>query len=532
MPKIPTENPITFKVLPKPWSVPNESNNAAFLIKDNWDDNGYFETLFDLVVFDKAGVRHDLGSVKIGQFKLKRATSIVKPREGYRKPPVPHNFNELDETFFSVGQDDSYYVTLMKLNENLRKQILKGLRDLVADQKLWRRARKEDVVTRSLLRSLKPKTVEGQFRRILLGQARLTPYKLTYTAEPQTSEGEPPLSLSFSIEPDSNPPTNIHVLIGRNGVGKSHMLHSMTKALVAKPSVSRRCGKFSSGSPDEESAPIANLVSVSFSAFDNFELVPEKSERANGILYSYIGLRRFSDGGEERETPKSFEFLSAEFAKSVKLCIKGPRARRWRRAIETLEADSLFREADVKALIEHDGGGRGFELAATRLFKALSSGHKLVLLTITRLVETVEEQTLVLLDEPESHLHPPLLASFVRALSDLMIDRNGVAIIATHSPVVLQEVPNTCVWVLQRSGNEAKAERPESETFGENVGVLTREVFGLEVTQSGFHKLLSEAVDREGSFETAVEHFHNELGGEARAILRALFLTKNLNDRQ
>lgn len=47
----------------------------------------------------------------------------------------------------------------------------------------------------------------------------------------------------------------------------------------------------------------------------------------------------------------------------------------------------------------------------------------------------------MLIDEPEGHLHPPLLSAFVRALSELLVNRNGVAIIATHSPVVLQEVP-------------------------------------------------------------------------------------------
>jgi hypothetical protein len=36
---------------------------------------------------------------------------------------------------------------------------------------------------------------------------------------------------------------------------------------------------------------------------------------------------------------------------------------------------------------------------------------------------------------------PPLLAAMMRALSDLLVDRNGVAVVATHSPVVLQEVP-------------------------------------------------------------------------------------------
>ncbi|MGN9540532.1 AAA family ATPase [Escherichia coli] len=63
----------------------------------------------------------------------------------------------------------------------------------------------------------------------------------------------------------------------------------------------------------------------------------------------------------------------------------------------------------------------------------MSSGHAVVLLTLTRLVATVEEKTLVLIDEPESHLHPPLLSAFIRALSDLLLD-NGLSIIATHSP--------------------------------------------------------------------------------------------------
>ncbi|OYQ67928.1 hypothetical protein B9G53_00495 [Pseudanabaena sp. SR411] len=160
-------------------------------------------------------------------------------------------------------------------------------------------------------------------------------------------------------------------------------------------------------------------------------------------------------------------------------------------------------------------------------FEKLSSGHKVVLLTITRLVETVEERTLVLLDEPEAHLHPPLLSAFVRTLSELLVYRNGVAIIATHSPVILQEIPKSCVWKLRRNGSEAIAERPETETFGENVGTLTREVFGLEVTQSGFHKLLQDAVNQNKSFKQTMQMFDNELGSEARAILRALIVERD-----
>ncbi|MCZ7679708.1 MAG: ATP-binding protein [Sandaracinaceae bacterium] len=140
---------------------------------------------------------------------------------------------------------------------------------------------------------------------------------------------------------------------------------------------------------------------------------------------------------------------------------------------------------------------------------------------MSRLVETVEEKTLVLFDEPEAHLHPPLLSALVRALSDLLVDRNGVAVIATHSPVILQEVPRKCVWKMRRSGHAVVVERPEIETFGENVGVLTRDVFGLEVTSSGFHRLLDEQIAADRKFDDIVQIFGGELGSEARAIARA-----------
>ncbi|MDI5841825.1 AAA family ATPase, partial [Shewanella xiamenensis] len=146
----------------------------------------------------------------------------------------------------------------------------------------------------------------------------------------------------------------------------------------------------------------------------------------------------------------------------------------------------------------------------------------IVLLTLTKLIETIEEKTLVLIDEPESHLHPPLLSAFTRALSDLLVDRNAVAIIATHSPVILQEVPKSCVWKLERTRNEGVSFRPENETFGENVGVLTREVFGLEVTKSGFHALLVELVDVGKSFDEIIDLYDGQLGYEGQAILRAL----------
>ncbi len=504
-----------FKVLPSNASLPSSAKSKAILLTDEWNDWYKYKTQYTLFVFDEDGAKHTIGSVKIGQFGMK---------EGQLRPDLPEEFDDLGTEFFSLGQDDSYYENLNSLGPRLREQILLGLRDVALDLGHFERALEEKVTGVSLLRYVTQGAVRGQFNRMAKGGARLSRYEFTYKGPNLPKSDRAPVSLEFIVEPESSPPTNIHVLIGRNGVGKTRLLNNMTRALVMENADPSEVGHFESSDENLfEDNIFAGLVSVTFSAFDPFEPLPSRQDKSKGIQYAYIGLKRIGKATDGKPlAPKSPESLSREFGQSVLICRQGARVGRWRHALEMLEADPIFREAGVTELASEDLEEADLKVLARKLFERLSSGHKIVLLTITRLVETVEERTLVLLDEPEAHLHPPLLSAFVRALSDLLMNRNGVAIIATHSPVVLQEVPKSCAWKVRRSGSRVDADRPEIETFGENVGILTREIFGLEVTQSGFHKLLQDAVNRDRDYDEIVRQFGGELGGEAKAIIRAL----------
>jgi predicted ATP-dependent endonuclease of OLD family len=198
--------------------------------------------------------------------------------------------------------------------------------------------------------------------------------------------------------------------------------------------------------------------------------------------------------------------------------------------IELLQSDPVFRAAELNSMIDRNLNDSDEKAAILKTFKALSAGHKLVLLSLTRLVEKVEEKTLVLIDEPEAHLHPPLLSAMVRALSQLMVSRNGVAVIATHSPVILQEVPKSCVWILNRIISVSTAERPGIETFAESVGILSREVFQLELIRSGYHQILQGLRQNFQTYEAAVESLEGQLGSEGKAVLRAMFLSEVENE--
>ncbi|OOE83843.1 hypothetical protein BZG73_10665 [Salinivibrio siamensis] len=504
-----------FKVLAAGKSCPIDKPNRAYLVTDDWDDWFEFSTMYTLIYVDGDLNRNRIGSTKIGQFNMEKEQ---------RRPKIPDSFNELSNDFFSVGQDDSFYDELNKLGEEIRSQILSALNDIALDESLYEKAIKERVTGTSLLRSVSHTSIKGQYRRLAKGVVRLSEYSFSYKSPKMRGTEGTRLNLAFEVTPESNPPTNIHVLIGRNGVGKTYLINNMISSLIDDESPASKVGEFSS-SDEFEGELFSNVVSVTFSAFDETEPLAEKKDKSSGIQFSYVGLKRVKKGNEKNLPPKSPVILKNEFVKSILACKAGNKIERWKRAIEKLETDPVFGDINVASILNNEDED-DFKGIAGRIFKNLSSGHKIVLLTITRLVETIEERSLVFLDEPEAHLHPPLLSAFIRSLSDLLINRNAVSIIATHSPVVLQEVPRSCTWKLWRSGHLSKVERLETESFGENVGILTREVFGLEHTDSGFHNLLNDAVDKLDSYEAAINSFNSQLGLEAKGILRALYGVK------
>ena len=506
-----------FKVVSRGFT--KKEKNTAFLIIDNWDDFS-FETTFALVVFDEQGDQKNIGIVKIG-FKNQ------KERSRTRKS-MPNSFQQLGEEFFSLGQELDYYQNIRReLTKERGDEVLQGLNDIVLSPEAYKLAENEHVFGSSLLRSVSLATIKGQFKRLLDGGVPLTDFNFRYI-KPQTDEYSG-IELKFEIEPDSKPSTNIHALIGRNGAGKTMLLNDMIASIINyAPDTT---GTFFDTRSRRESQIsedyFSRLVSVSFSAFDAFNPPHEQSDPSLGTCYYYVGLKKI-EGDSGKSELKTLDELRKEFSKSLALCLsQSGKKSRWLKAISTLESDENFAEIGLEKLTETPGAKR--EKAAYSLISRMSSGHALVLLSITRLVETVEEKTLVLIDEPESHLHPPLLSAFIRALSELLFDRNGVAIIATHSPVVLQEVPRSCVWKITRSGLALSTSRPEIETFGENVGILTREVFGLEVAKSGFHSLLEESVAQGKLFDEIMDEYEDQLGFEAQAVLRAMLAHRDKN---
>ncbi|BCO20328.1 hypothetical protein KUC3_31850 [Alteromonas sp. KC3] len=520
---------LTFRKIAYGSATPQSGREIVYLTANNWDDYSH-KTQFNVTIFDSQANRFELGDVKIG---------FRNQQPGWTIEAIPNgDFHELPEGFFSLGQDVDYYKAIQNdLPHQLRENYLSAIKDVVASADILNQAKSEDVFEVSLTRGVKADAVFGQFQRVLSNDAVLTPFYFRYF-KPRT-DSYSGIDIDFNVVPNSKPPTNIHVLIGRNGIGKTTLLNNIVKSLVVKDY--QNSGAFFSRTPPFGNIPqidpdsfFSRIISVSFSSFDRFVPPDDQDNHELGVRYTYVGLKKvvIPENGERRTSHKDNEDLCDDFISSVVNCFRSSaRRKRWEVAIKKLESDRNFEDMNLVENLNLDPQveqeKNELKRRCRHLFETkLSSGHAIVLLTVTRLVEKVDEKTLVILDEPESHLHPPLLSAFISSLSYLLLNRNGVALVATHSPVILQEVPRSCVWKIRRIRLELQADRPELETFGENVGVLTREVFGLEVFQSGFYADLARLVEKGKSFDEILDEYNHQIGFEGKALLNSLIVNR------
>ncbi|MGO2776039.1 AAA family ATPase [Corynebacterium casei] len=476
------------------------------LIRDNWDDYR-FKTTFLLTYAERYKVLN-IGTVKIAKKGMRAPDSGTFVD---LKTRLPNRFHALEDDYFSLGQDVEYYERLLALPDGKGKLALAALRDISASQDIFEAVLNEEAFSTSLLRFVPENTVTNQFRRIANGGETLISYGFKFT-KVQPTKLVPPLELTFEINPEAMPPENVHAMIGTNGAGKSTLLKDFFKTAVENDDSVGEFSNLGGDQPIQNGFPFADVLHISFSAFD--EELRYETSRSSTIAGRVVGLSTQSQPLED------------QFFDSLEACSSDSRLDRWIDLMKLLSGgDPLLSEMPT------DHTAEGFLESAKQAFALMSSGHKIVTLTVTRLVELVKEKTLILFDEPETHLHPPLLSALTRVVSEIAASRNGVAIIATHSPVVLQEIPSTCVWTIQRSGSVSRAFRVPIETFGESVSRLTSEVFKLSIDNTGFRRILADLLTKNNkSAEQSLDVLGGRLGSEGRYLLSSLALQSDSQD--
>ena len=154
-------------------------------------------------------------------------------------------------------------------------------------------------------------------------------------------------------------------------------------------------------------------------------------------------------------------------------------------------------------------------------FTTLSSGQKIISHIFTQVVASITEDSLLLIDEPEIHLHPNAISSFMRMLNRLLEKFNSFAIISTHSPIVLQEIPAKYVRVFDN--NVSYDTKLWEECFGDNISSIIKNVFNVRPDESNYKSFFLQKKE-EGFSKKGIENlFSDNLSMNAELYLNLLY---------
>jgi predicted ATPase len=117
-------------------------------------------------------------------------------------------------------------------------------------------------------------------------------------------------------------------------------------------------------------------------------------------------------------------------------------------------------------------------------FTQLSEGEQQLLTVLGLLLFTQHDESLYLLDEPDTHLNPVWTYDFLKLLEENMRPEKGQLVVATHNPLMIGSLRKNRVRILKtiqgETGIRSEAREPEEDPFAMGVdGLLTSELYDL-----------------------------------------------------
>lgn len=474
---------------------------------NNWNDHGY-KTKFELYISQNEQNFQYIGSLKIILYEMDvpdmsnnysvSTFDLIPSLDGAIIPP----------DWCSIGTSTVYYTRMAQLGYDLSQNILQILNDITtANEKRpnldkWSN---QHAYKTSLMRSDYDASSDVDDHAYLMGVA-----KLYYTSTNQSKQVNPNFELlinlnsknkanfNFNFDRETLYPGRINVVIGKNGAGKTTLINRLPDLAAAHTA--------------QEKPYNFNKVVVLTRGNSNYQ---RKNPPHQSIVY----------GGSQPKTISS-EIIAREIlqANTLKDLIVDKDSQLVLNYLKQIVLN-LYPEHNKNYLqLEHDKDWmswvessfedefliQGLKSNLKTTIKRASSGQKNLLIYYAEIFLKLDHGSLLLFDEPENSLHPSLLSKFLHRLHSLLAIRDSFAIITTHSPIVLQEVPTKYIHVLSRdTDNNISTHVPEIETFGEDITRITSYLFETDFTNSLWKETLTKYLEQ----GLTIEEITNELSG-------------------
>jgi ABC-type multidrug transport system ATPase subunit len=439
------------------------------LVNSDWNDYANRSTYYLYYYTDISDCKK-IGTVKIIHKEIDKTPNVLN-----------ENFTLLNESFCSLGQEYSYYENIKLIFGKTYESILWALKDAAFYPNILEEFENKYYFRNSLIRNDQQEQLLREVKYRLYGFNLKNLYSFQYSFKPKFADEA--IDVHFDFDANRAVPSRIFALIGKNGTGKTQLITSLPIDISKKNN-----NAFTPKSP-----LFSKVIAVSYSAFDSFD-IPKNTADFN---YTYCGLK---DSKGELYSTKG---LKLRFHSSWKKIASNNRFDKWLNLLPFF----LDRELINELIIEDDKVDiKGFNSVS----KKLSSGQSILLYIITEIVANIRYASLVIYDEPETHLHPNAISQLINAIYELTNEFQSYCIIATHSPLIIRELLSSNVYIMERDETVLSVRKPISETFGENLTVLTEDIFGNNIVPNQYKKILNRLVASGKSYDKIVSIISSE----------------------
>lgn len=467
------------------------------LARDGWNDHSYF-TLFEVRVVLDENNKMDLGPLKI----MKNLQSEGLANRPFQDLSAGTRIPESDLNLIcALSPSRKYYDSLGGLELELARRVLTTLNDASFLPGVRSRFQEQKCFQVSLLRDSDARELLDNAGVVFGAEQTLIN---AFTAKVLLDGASAPHEFYFDFHSDLGAPRRMQSIVGLNGVGKTQVMArlAMLMSRFSKQAIKEKRSTLQSDDVINPVPSIYGVVAVSFSAFDEFERPTQR--QGDEFNYSYCGLQH------HRGRLKNKEDLLQEIKSTLSQLPDE------KREILKNVLGNLVRVDDLDDFIDEPEKN-------TNLYERLSAGQRLALNCVFHILSKIDRRTLILFDEPELHLHPQLLTGLLNALSGILESQDSFAIIATHSPLVIQQLPMECVHVIRRDRMTPMVLKPTFQTFGESLSELTKFVFSSTESDRDYRAVLDRMYkEKNKNIESVRTIFNGQLSLSADIYLESL----------
>jgi predicted ATPase len=142
-------------------------------------------------------------------------------------------------------------------------------------------------------------------------------------------------------------------------------------------------------------------------------------------------------------------------------------------------------------------------------FRKLSSGQKIMTLSFTQIINSIDTNSLLLFDEPENHLHPNGQNTLFKSLDFILNEFDSFSIISTHSPIFIQNIPRKNVFKINSINGVRNITNLNIESFGQHFSKLTEEIFGFSENNLFYVEKLKSIVENKETLGDEYDEVQN-----------------------